>query len=499
VAVVVRGVVSQRAGSLYPDGAVELELAQALLDRRWEQALELRFPPLFACLTAALAWLSGAALETCGLVVTVLGSAWVAPACAGAAAALATRSRAQVAFAAGLLAALQPWPTRLGGQVMAYGLAHAALAGALWLTIRAAGSRRPRDAAAAGLLVGLGYLGRADALASGAGLALALALGRGRGRRARQVAVFGLACGLAMSPYVLAIRQHTGTWRLSLKKQVSDLTSASIDRAPPREGTPEADVHLLIRSEERPGDPSALVYGPGSFPLGESVVYASEKVATAANPLLVGLFALGLCLPHAARTRPVALLALLGFTAAQTLLKATHGYTHTPHCSAAGVLVVPQAALALTATTRWLATRVGGRPRIWVASGLLAALFVLLPKALKPQLQARRAEPVLGHFLRRAWGDAPLTICGRGSRVIAHYAQARYVVLTHAPAAEAVSAARAAGADLLVIQVRSLAQRPGHLEQVLEELGLRPLEHSLGGRDGARGRTYEWLVYRLAK
>ena len=125
----------------------------------------------------------------------------------------------------------------------------------------------------------------------------------------------------------------------------------------------------------------------------------------------------------------------------------------------------------------------------------------MLPKALKPQLHARRAEPPLGRLLRQAWGDGPLVIVGRGTRVVAHYAGARYAVLAHAPLAEAVAEARGHG-DLLAIQVRTVGEdaaldRPRELDAQLAALGLTRLRHGFSGHDPDRGRRYAWLIYRL--
>jgi hypothetical protein len=56
----VRAVVALRAGTLYPDGVVELRVAEALAAGRWADALETRFHPLLGALTALLTTLTGA-------------------------------------------------------------------------------------------------------------------------------------------------------------------------------------------------------------------------------------------------------------------------------------------------------------------------------------------------------------------------------------------------------------------------------------------------------
>jgi len=475
--------------------------------------------PGYAAVVALLGLL-GAPLLPAAQAVAVLGSALVAPAAAGAAWLLAGRGRAPAAFAAGLVAAAQPYPVRLGAQVMAYGLAHAVLAGAVLLCFLGLRRRSAPWLAGAGALVGAGFVVRSDALATGAGLglgvALALLLPRRRagregaprlGRRLGLALAWGAGLALALTPYLVVLRVHAGEWRLSPKKTVAQLTTLPGPRPAGDGAAAGPELQRLIRLEDLGGDPAPLAR-EAPFPIGESAAYAFHRAFRAAHPLVAVLALLGLGRlvrrgrargdpdPETRRLLPLLPLAFATFGAAHTMLKVNWGYTSHIHTSAAAVLVAPLAGWGLALAAGPLARRLGRRRRPVLAALLGATLLVLLPKALEPRLAHMAPERAVGRLVREAAGPGPLVVCGREARVVAWHAGADgYLPVPPGTPARALERARAAGADVLVVHVRTHGERPRDLDRTLDALGLERVAHDL--RSTREDLVYEWLVYRL--
>lgn len=513
-AVLLRALAAGRAASLVPDGAVELQTARALADGRWADALDTHFHPLFALLVAPLAR-AGLPAEGAAVVLTVLVSSLVAPLAAWTAARLSGPGALRAAACAGLLAAAQPWLVRLGGQVMAYGAAHAALALALALGVLAARRTTLAAGLAAGGAVGLGWLARSDALATGAGLGLALLVGAAR--RGGPAGALRLAAGLVvgalvvMSPYLVAMRAHTGEWRLSLKKRVDQVVRLPDALVAPADGPAQSGqrsgqrsgqqsgpaLRDLVQAELTGGDVAAVHQGARDTrpPLLEAAWVAARKGASAAHPLLLALAGLGL-LVAARPGRWLAPAALASFVAAHALLKANWGYTSVLHQSALGVLVAPLAGVGAA----WLWPRLP-RPPARHVLGLLALLALVL-KALEPQQRGKAAERAVGPFLRADAGPGPLLIAGHDARVVAHDAGAAYLDLRDVPGppAQAVASLRARGARYLVVFLRRRDAPPDggapRLEAALAPLGVTPLDASFRG-EGEGAVSYDWRLFRI--
>ncbi|MGE0711710.1 MAG: hypothetical protein AB7N76_26695 [Planctomycetota bacterium] len=528
LALLVRAAVASRTSALYPDGVVELRVAEALLAGRWGQALDTRFHPLLGGLTALVSGLSGLSTEAAATLVCGLLSAGVAPACAAVAARLTPEAPRRAAMVAGVLAACHPYLARLGGQVLAYGPAHLCLALALALAARAlaveaagagsgAGSApgAGRAAALAGLAAGAGYLARSDALASGAGLGLGLGAalllrGSGAARALRAAGAFGLAFGLAIAPYALALSLHAGTPTLSPKKPLASFWPAAVGpaapaphpdgRAQPRERTLEEWVADEITRGPRAAAAEAEVQAQDG--LLAAARFALGKALAATHPLLA-LLLLSAALParggrarsgpsRATREDLAPLLPALGalgaFVAAHVLLKATHGYTSRLHMSAAGVLVAPLAARGLLRLGR----------RRWIQAALLGlAVTLTLPRAIEPQHEAKAVEAEVGRWLRDHAPRRPLVVCGRGEvRGVAYRAGARFVDLpADTSPRRALEHARARGARYLVLYLRSRGPERGALLAHLATLGARPLGPPW--RSERAGVRYAWWVLAL--
>jgi hypothetical protein len=507
-ALVLRALAGARAGSLYPDGAVELDLARALAEGRLHDALSTRFHPLFGLLVAPLVAL-GLPAEGAAQAVSALVSSCVAPLAAVTAARLAPGAPLRAAALAGLLAAVHPWLVRLGGQVMAYGTAHAALALALALGVRAVARPGWRSGAAAGAAIGLGWLARSDALATGAGLALGVTLAtlRAAGPRpaGRVAAGLCLAALIVMSPYLAAMRVHTGEWRLSLKKRVSDVVRVpdpprpvSTAPVPPTALGLGLGLEGLLQLETAGGDEALMLEGQRARtpPALDAAVFALRKAASAAHPLLLLLAAAGLLVARGP-ARWLAPLAAASFVAVHALLKANWGYTSVLHQSALGVLVAPLAGVGAA----WLYARARGLPALRAALAL-AALFALAHKATEPQLRGKEAERAVGPFLRGLAGPGPLVIAGRDARVVAHDARASYIDVRDVPGppVEALAALRARGARYLVLYLRRRRGAPDEdtprLDAALAPLGVSRIGPAFEG-EGEGGARYDWLVFRL--
>ena len=545
LALALRAWVSHRTASIYPDGVVDLEIGQALLDGDWHAALELRFHPLFGALCAALVALSGLSFTSAGAAVAVSVSALVAPAAARAAASLVPPAARTAACCAGVLAACHPYLVRLGAQVMNYPAAHACLALALWAGALAVERARrpacPPETASdvppppagwasggwsllAGLFLGLGYTARSDALASGAGLglglALALALARARGGSARLG--FALAQGalplvlgaaLGAAPFVGGMRLHYGAWVLSPKKPVASVLApkqpSPLGASDPVEPG-EVSLDRWITREAAgggawPSDPPA----PG---LWGGARFALSKALHVTHPLLLALLVAGGLFLSRSPRRPLRWSAALvpgltlgAFAGAHVLLKASvWGYTSNLHQSALGIPVAILAGATLAAV--W-------RARAWPRSGLALVLgglvAVLLPKALEPQLVPKGIEAEVGQALRAHAGSGPILLLGRGELRPVSYAARAFLYdlgdphlpeLREASPARALEAARAEarrrGARAYVgVYYRWREPPPGDLGRELERLGARPLARVFETR--FEQRTYTWRLYAL--
>ena len=529
-----RAAVALRAAALYPDGVVELRVAEALLAGRWGEALDTRFHPLLGLLTALAHSLSGADVELVALAICALSSATLALTLGWAAALLCPRAPARAAFFAGTCAAVHPYLARLGGQVLAYGPSHACLALGLALALHAALRRRATSALLAGAALGLGYWARSDALASAAGLAAGLLLAglleRRRDVQPRDVQprdvqprevqprdvqprppraaapeparglvlrplAFVLGAGLLIAPYAGALSLHAGEPMLSPKKPLRSLLPGSA-RAPSPTPTPsdEATLAELIGAAIGRPAPSSAATLPS---LPSAAAFALRKAAGAAHPLLL-LLALAALLPglpglrgppRPAPAYALPLLGLLAFVGAHVILRASWGYTSRLHQSAAAVFLIPLAAAGLT--------RVASRARGLSAALLAALILTSLPRALEPQHVGKGVERAVGAWLSR-YAGGPTVVCGRGEvRGVAYRAGARFVDLApHRSARDALARARAQGARYLVLYLRSREEpATGPLFKALADLGARRVGPEF--RSQHQGRRYRYVLFRL--
>jgi hypothetical protein len=135
-----------------------------------------------------------------------------------------------------------------------------------------------------------------------------------------------------------------------------------------------------------------------------------------------------------------------------------------------------------------------------VAAAALAAVLVVGPVsvALEPNRLHYGAEADVGEWIRRDFvGPGAPVVCGWDSLVPAYRAGARFVPVPPGPAASSLAAARRAGADYLVIFLRSHGALPGTLEAHLAAEGLGRPDFRPETRRKRGDVRYTWLVFRL--
>ncbi len=218
------------------DGIAYLELARSALAGDADALLRAHYPPGFPALLALLAGPFGLS-ETSGAVASAVGSALVVPAVT----LLAARAHGRIAgLCAGLLAAALPELVTIGGEVLSDGWYLALLAWTLVLLQRAHERGGLLAGVGAGVVGGLAYLTRPEALVVLGGGALGLlVLPRPDPRRGlRRLADLGwlLAPGLlVVVPYLVAIREHpvlggvegAGAFKLTLKQNLPQYLEAA--------------------------------------------------------------------------------------------------------------------------------------------------------------------------------------------------------------------------------------------------------------------------------
>jgi hypothetical protein len=275
----------QRATMMTNDGPDFLWQAQRLLDGDAAAALAHPYHPGYAALSAAAALLTRDVLAG-ALLVSVL-SGVLATWAAVAAARELWPARPRAALAAGLLACVHGASLSHTADVRSDGLYLALFAGTCALLLAAA-RRGGWRWAAAGLAAGLAYLTRPEGLFLVLPAALALvgaARAAGAGRALAGGAAFLAGLALLSLPYLTFIRQHTGTWAISMKPSLSAAGLAgggAIATLPPGCPLASALVPRAGRSTAAPGVTESPALGP--TPAAASVVEAVGDVASAREP-----------------------------------------------------------------------------------------------------------------------------------------------------------------------------------------------------------------------
>lgn len=411
----------QRATMMTNDGPDFLWQAQRLLDGDAAAALAHPYHPGYAAFAAGAALLTRDVLAGALLVSVLAGvlATWAAVA----AARELWPARPGAALGAGLLACVHGASLSHTADVRSDGLYLALFAGACALLLAAA-QRGGWRWAAAGLAAGLAYLTRPEGLFLVLPAALALAgVARMAGaRRARAGGAMFLA-GLALLslPYLAFIRQHTGTWAISMKPSLSaaglagdgavatlppgcPLASALVpraDRSPAAPGATEAPspgpAPAAASGVEPVGDPAAARapappaagdaareidegdarrgLSPGQAGPARALAEAARTFASAARWDVIALAALGAALAWRERRRTLlaGLLVLAAWLAASALHARASGYLGQRHMLGPVQLLFPVAGLGLLAL--WETRRLRVPARVVVGGIVLLAAF----------------------------------------------------------------------------------------------------------------------------
>ncbi|NNL85554.1 MAG: hypothetical protein HKP27_07880, partial [Myxococcales bacterium] len=426
-----------RAGIMFNDGPVFIELAQAMANGDWQHAFGHDYHPLYpAAIWAASGF--GLSWENAGAAVSVVSGALCVVFLF-----LFLRDAfgARAAWIGAILWTVQARAVDFSSDVQSDGLYALLFFAATWFGYR--GWRR----GSLPHLAGCGALSAAAYLARPEGLGVVLVLGaallwelwrreRSSGQLVRQGAVVALAAGLGIAPYIVAISSIQGGFTLTQKKSVAQLSGIEALLEPGA-----VEVAATAAPEENRAE--------------RWVVAADEFAGSALSavraewllPILLGVFA--------CRGRPGArgwwLLAALALYTAVLLTLAYHaGYVSKRH-------VIPVAALFLGYAglgSIFLATRLDGwEPLRGRAVQLRYALVALLCAAsLVPQFEARRADRQAAREAAEWLRDsaAPGAAVAAHKQRLAYYANAPFVSAPFMPPERLLADLRARGARYLI-------------------------------------------------
>jgi hypothetical protein len=329
-----------------------------------------------------------------------------------------------------------------------------------------------------------------------------------------------LGFALPAAPYLIALRQVTGEWRLTLKKDERHLVGIRDLQAPPPVPRPRDDLKAIVESVEGHADAEE----PGSA---GAALYVARRSAAAIHPLLLVLGLLGLGSQMSSRRvaktpgpptwRPGDLAALHGplvlvlaaFFLAHVLLKVNeHDFTGN-HAAAEAIVFAAWSGLGVAFLVDRVsrAELVARRRRLATAFAVGVAFVVLVLKTRDAHagVKGERERAVAAWLAARAEPGRELVVCGRDVRAVAFLAGARLVELPRGDAASVARAARAAGARWLVLYVRTLGDEPAAVTSALAAAGLgAPVanpDDPFQAKRSAEERPilYTWLVYDLSE
>ncbi len=423
-----------RAGVMFNDGPVFIELAQAMSRGDWTQVLSHPYHPLYS-LTVWSATFLGLDWETAGASVSIVAGAvctaflfWF----------LKDAFGRNAAWVGAILWAVHPRAVAFTSDVQSDGLYAMLFFGASALAFRGWQRDAPRWLAAAGVVSGLAYWTRPEGLGIALVVSACLAFDalRDPSRRATVVpklAAVTLAAAVVVLPYVFAISSVRGDVTFTQKKSVTELAGLEgllpgNAEAPAAEGTARDVLAELVRSADEFAG-SAL-----------SAVRVEWLL-----PMLLGIWA------AFGRPGPRARY-LLATTALYTLVLlalAYHaGYVSKRHVLPVAALSLGYAGVGIGHLAELLAARWHRFSERRIAVALVAALAVV---SLLPQLDARRSDRLAARaaaeWLRETRQRAPVAAA---KQRLAYYADAPFVPLgTRAPDA-LVADLRARGARYFI-------------------------------------------------
>ncbi len=518
LAAALRALVWTRTAAIHNDGPIFLGLAQLLAEGEWRAALAHAFHPLYpACTAAAHALLAGLGLaegpggwERAGALVSIAS---------GAAAVFAafwllrwTVGR-ELALAGSAILAVHPYAVAYSSDVQSDGLYLALFLGSTACGWRALRDGDPRFAAGAGAGSALAYLTRPEGIGVAAVVGLLLGVRAVRGPRSRRsVAAAASLAAVALAlcaPYLLHLRESSGSWALTRKKSVLELSGAAPVRAwiaidGPAELLREQPFLETVMHGPRRAE---LLAAPASAPIGPSPWARHAKALRSlaqgwVSGLRPELFLLALLGAgwRGRRAPELPFFAALGLLYGAALYGMAYGagYVNRRHVLPVALLSLGFASAALPplgaalgrVLSRWIAAAPGWTRQRRGAALVGAALLALiaLPKTLEPRRGDGLAERRAAEWLARQPGETGPVAAAK--QRVAYYADASFVPLlapdpssAHAEVLPTLAYLQSAGARFLVVDDRWL---DGALAGDLAAgRGLRRLYRAEAGESGA--------------
>jgi 4-amino-4-deoxy-L-arabinose transferase-like glycosyltransferase len=453
---------------MFNDGPIFIDLAKAMAEGEWAQALSHEYHPLFPALIAVFHSLIGD-WELAAVAVNVIGGTAAVACLYGFARTAFGRAPA---FAAAVILAVHPYAIKFSGDVQSEGLYLGLFLGAVWALWLALRSASHAAAAVAGLLCGLAYLTRPEGiglLAVGGALAAWHAL-RGSWSR-RRAAIWGallfLTVACVAGPYVAWLRAENGAWSITQKKSVGWITGLS---GPPARFAPKEDPAPAApdRTATDPSTgPTAEQRPPGSAArsfsrYGDAVVDLVHSKLQALGP---GLFAILLAGGLIGRWRRLSfrgvfvlmIVGLYGLVLYELTLNV--GYVSTRHA-------LPAVTVALGHVGAALLVVVGAFPvsrqRVALALVFIAIAGIGLSSSLRPDRTDSIAERRAAEWLRAR--DLPPGGVAVHRRRIAYYAGSPAVEIPDKPPKDVVGKMRKWGAEYLIISDEDVGDYPWLVE-----------------------------------
>jgi len=486
---------------MFNDGPIFIDLAKAVAEGEWAQALSHEYHPLFPVLIAVFHSMIGD-WELAAVAVNLIGGTAAVACLYGFARAAFGRT---TAFAAAAILAVHPYAIKFSGDVQSEGIYLGLFLGAVWALWLALRNASLRAAAVAGLLCGLAYLTRPEGiglLAVGGVLAAWQVLRRSW--PLHQAVAWGallfLAVACVAGPYLVWLRAETGTWSITQKKSVGWVTGLS---GPPARFAPEREPAPEAPDSAATDHPSKARGATAEQPPSGSVVRSLSRRGDAIVDLVhVNLQALGLELfailligGLMGRWRRLSLrgvfvlmiIGLYGLVLYELALNV--GYVSTRHALPPLAAALGHVGAALLVVTRAFPA---SRQRVALALLLIAIAGAGLSRSLRPDRTDSLAERRVAEWLRDA-GLPPGGVAVHRRR-IAFYADAPAVRIPDKPPRDVVRKMRQWGADYLIISDEDIGDYPWLVEALPTRTRLLHREQA----NGVSASAYRLLPRRMS-
>lgn len=501
VAGLIRWIRWSQTAVLFNDGPEFLKLAKAMALGEWGWVFSHQYHPLYPFLTRV-AHFAIDSWESAAVAVSI--------AAGGASVAflylfLRESFGPAAAWGGAALLAVQRRAVDYSSDVQSDGLYLALFLAALWLLWRALRSGSTRLAAACGVLIGLAYLTRPEALALAVSALALLGIACLQGRQRLAACVpwaAALAAGtlLLAAPYVLAMHDQSGVWTLTQKKSVSSLVGLAVTASPraPAAPHPEIQADVVVAPSSPPGglgNASAAAQPSLLRRLASTTRLLLRKTGSAFRMLFMVAIVPGLivCRGRPGRRASFILIVIAVHAVLLFFLAFNLGYVSRRHILPPLVPLFGYVALGLPVLGGWFAAPLRALlPDVaWLRRAGALAILGFLPVALISLgnlAEPRREESFdvrhAAEWLRENREDVELLATSR--RRTAYYTGARFCRIPAAVPDRIIAHAQACGARYMIVDASKFAAGASMAEQA----GIRLLH-----RESAFGTDVE--VYEL--